>query len=327
MKILITGANGLLGHHVVKKLLELQHEVNIIVRSTKNIHFDLSKITLFEGSFTDFESFKRAATGCDAIIHIAAITDTNLLHYADYEAVNVSACEQLIKVSEELSISKIVFVSSANTIGYGSAKLPANEQFNIQYPFTTSLYAQSKLAAEQVFNTASTLAHKHIVIVNPCFIIGAMDPKPSSGKLLIMGYKKRVMFVPKGGKNFVPATDVATVICNALSGGANGVRYLAAGKNMSFREFYTLQKEIGGYEQLIIPIPNIVLKMVGKIGDLVRLLGIKTDVCSMNLQQLIIQEYYENLKAKTELQMPESDLKTAVKEALDWFKDHKMIDA
>lgn len=327
MKILVTGANGLLGHHVVKRLLELQHEVSIIVRSTNNIHFELSKIALYKGSFTDIESLKRAASGCNAIIHIAAVTDTNLLHYSDYADVNVTACEQLIRVSEELAIHNIVFVSSANTIGYGNAQMPADEQREIQFPFTDSLYAQSKLAAEQLFRTASTLSHKHIVIVNPCFIVGAMDPKPSSGKLLIMGYKKRLMFVPKGGKNFVPAVDVATLICNALGAGNNGERYLAAGKNMSFRAFYTLQKQIGGYKQTIIEIPNIVLKIAGKLGDLIRLVGIKTDVCSINLRQLIIQEHYDNQKAKTDLHLPESDLKLAIKEALNWFKSQKMIDA
>jgi len=83
MNVLVTGANGLLGHHVVMELLK-QHKVHIIVRSIKDIYFDLNFITVFEGNFTDYACLIKAARGCDAIIHIAAVTATDLLHYEDY---------------------------------------------------------------------------------------------------------------------------------------------------------------------------------------------------------------------------------------------------
>ena len=60
------------------------------------------------------------------------------------------------------------------------------------------------------------------------------------------------------------------------------------------------------------------------MGDLIRFLGIKTELCSMNLKQLMIREYYSNAKAKSELTLPETNIKIAIKEAIDWFKDHKM---
>ncbi|HBG58765.1 MAG TPA: NmrA family transcriptional regulator, partial [Porphyromonadaceae bacterium] len=44
MQILVTGANGLLGHHVVMQLLDRGHQVKIIVRSTDKIHFDLNRV-------------------------------------------------------------------------------------------------------------------------------------------------------------------------------------------------------------------------------------------------------------------------------------------
>jgi len=53
-------------------------------------------------------------------------------------------------------------------------------------------------------------------------------------------------------------------------------------------------------------------------------LGITTELCSMNLRQLIIREFYSNAKAKSELKLPQTDLKIAIKEAIDWFKNHNM---
>jgi len=324
MKVLVTGANGLLGHNVVFELLKQQYSVRILVRSTKNIHFDLEKIEVFEGNFTDYKTLKQAASGCGAIIHIAAVTATNLLHYEDYRKINVDGSALLIKVANELNINRLVYVSTANTIGFGTERKLADESFNIEFPFSESFYAQSKVASEQLFIEASDKPNKHIVIINPTFMIGAFDTKPSSGKLILMGYKKRLMFAPKGGKNFVAVEAVAVSICNALVGGQNGERYLASGINLSFKEFYSLQMQVENYSQHIFELPSFILILTGKVGDLIRFLGIKTELCSMNLKQLMIREYYSNTKAKSELTLPETNIKIAIKEAIDWFKDHKM---
>ena len=324
MKVLVTGANGLLGHNVVFELLKQQYSVRILVRSTQNIHFDLEKIEAFEGNFTDYKTLKQAASGCGAIIHIAAVTVTNLLHYEDYRKINVDGSALLIKVANELNINRLVYVSTANTIGFGTERKLADESFNIEFPFSESFYAQSKVASEQLFIEASDKPNKHIVIINPTFMIGAFDTKPSSGKLILMGYKKRLMFAPKGGKNFVAVEAVAVSICNALVGGQNGERYLASGINLSFKEFYSLQMQVENYSQHIFELPSFILILTGKVGDLIRFLGIKTELCSMNLKQLMIREYYSNTKAKSELTLPETNIKIAIKEAIDWFKDHKM---
>ena len=325
MKVLVTGANGLLGHNVVLELEKRLCEIQIIVRSTDKIYFDTDDIEIFKANFTDHHTLKQAAHGCDAIIHIAAVTATDLLHYEDYSKVNVDGAAQIIKVADELNISKLIFVSTANTVGFGTENIPADENAAIQYPFTESLYARSKAQAEKLFVQASLLPHRHVIIINPTFMIGAYDTKPSSGKLMLMGYKKWLMFIPKGGKNFVAVTDVAAAVCNALTSGNSGERYLASGINLSFKDFYILQKQIGKYRQCLIEVPDFILLAVGKIGDLIRKFGVKTEVCSMNLQQLLIREYYKNEKIKTGLLMAETQLRQAILESMSWFKKKGMM--
>ncbi|MDP4238945.1 MAG: NAD-dependent epimerase/dehydratase family protein [Bacteroidota bacterium] len=325
MNVLVTGANGLLGHQVVMELLKRQHTVHLIVRSTQNIYFDISSVKVFEGNFTDYTLLSQAARGCDAIIHIAAVTATNLLKADDYRNINVEGTARVIRAANESGIRTIVYISSANTIGFGNEQLPADERFPIQYPFSASFYAQSKLESEQLLVEASKQPDKHVVIINPAFMIGAYDTKPSSGKLILMGYNRRILFIPKGGKNFVPARDVAVAVCNALTRGRNGERYLASGINLSFKEYYTLQKQAGSYSQWIFELPGFLLLSIAKIGDLLRRLGIKSDLSTRNIRQLLIREYYSNRKGKNELNLPETDLKIAVQEAIDWFKEHNRI--
>jgi len=324
MKVLVTGANGLLGHHVVMELLNRQHAVHILVRSTKDIFFDIRCTTVFEGNFTDYTCLYQAAQECDAIIHIAAVTAADLRTLEDYRAINVAGTAQVIRVAKELNITRMVYISSANTIGFGNEQQAGDERFSIQYPFTESFYAQSKKEAEQLMTEASNRLDQHVVIINPTFMIGAYDTKPSSGKLLIMGYQHRLMVTPRGGKNFVPVHDVAIAACNALVMGRNGEKYLASGINLSFKEYYTLQKQVGNYRQHILELPGFLMLALGIAGDVIRKMGIRTSLCTMNLRQLMIREYYSNSKAVTELNLPQGDIKTAVQEAIDWFKEHNM---
>lgn len=323
MKVLVTGANGLLGHHVVMELLQRNLNVRILVRSTSKIKFDMKRVEVKKGSFADKQAITEAAQNCDAIIHIAAITDTNLLKYEDYEKINSDATHQLLQVASELNIKKFVFVSTCNTVGYGNHNHLADETYPIQYPFTRSFYAQSKLKAEIL--CANYAQNNHLIIVNPTFMIGNYDTKPSSGALVLMGYKKRFLIIPNGGKNFVPVKDVAITCCNALTMGISGERYLAAGVNLSFKEYFQLQKRVGGYQQKIVVVPDFMLKIAGYVGDILRFAHIKISVCSRNINQLLIQEYYTNKKAKKELLLPESSLELAIDEALEWFKSIKLI--
>lgn len=325
MKVLVTGANGLLGHHIVKHLMTMQAEIHIIVRSAKDIFFPLNLVHLTIGNFTDKNDLIKAARGCDAIIHAAAVTSTHLLSYNDYETVNVQACRTLLQVASELQINRIVFVSSVNTIGYGNSEFPGTEINPIKYPFTESFYAQSKMEAENLFIEEALKSDKHIVVVNPAFLVGNNDTKPSSGRLLLMAYNKKIMFVPSGGKNFVSAKHAAEAICEALTRGKSGEKYILGGKNLSFRSFYQLQSEVGGYKQKIYVLPDWILKIAGKAGDMFRFAGIKTDLCSRNLNQLLIQEYYDSNKAEKALGLKKTVLYKDIEKALKWFKQMDYI--
>lgn len=320
MKVLVTGANGLLGHHVVMELLKKQHSVSIIVREISNIYFDLNKVNITLGNFYDYENLMQAAQGCEAIIHIAALTSTDLLYYSDFEKINVEGSRNVIEVAIYLNINKIIYISTSNTVGYNNDGSTNQEEMPIQFPFSKSFYARSKVEAEQLFIEFSEQVNKQVIVINPTFMIGAWDVKPSSGKLMLMGYRKPLLFIPSGGKNFVAARYVASIICESLNTNLNGEKFIVSGVNLSFRQFYEIQKSIGDYNQRIFVLPNTLLRFIALIGDLVRFLGIKTDLCSININQLLIQENYNNSKIEKYIKIPQQSLELAINEALSWFK-------
>lgn len=315
MRILLLGSTGLLGHNVLHRLLDEGHSVVALVRDANVLNDAVGNtaLTVVSGSLLDIEVLRRAAQGCDAIINCAGTTDMSLLRYDDYLPVNKTLVEYILDVMEEEGIKTFVHTSSANTIGYGSDDNPGTENDDFRPPFSASFYAKSKLEAEKILMwDAQQHPDRHIIILNPGFMVGPYDHKPSSGRLLLAAYKRRLMACPSGGKSFVDVRDVAAAAVNALTMGTSGDRYLLTGSDMSLRDFYALQAEVCGYEQRLFVLPDWMVALAGRVGDLLRWMGVATQLSSRNVRQLMVMEHYSNSKAQRELAFTVSPVKNAI---------------
>lgn len=318
MQVLLLGATGLLGNNVLRTLLDRGHSVVALVRSDI-LEISHPKLDIRKGSILDIVDLRNAAQGCDAIVNCAGTTDMSLLHYDDYLPINKSLCESILEVMDELHINILVHTSTANTIGYGSPTRSGTEEDDIMPPFTSSFYAQSKLEAEKLLMwDARQHPERHITVLNPGFMIGGYDYKPSSGKLLLMGFKRRIMASPGGGKSFVHVKDVAEATVNALTMGRSGERYLLTGVNMRLKEFYALQAEVCGYRQRFIVLPDLLVALAGRLGDLLRWMGIATQLSTSNVRQLQAMEYYSCDKARRELAYSSTPIAAAIRDFFDW---------
>lgn len=321
MKVLLLGATGLLGHNVLQRLTATGHQVVAVVRRRHALRIETPHTMIVEGDITCPQTVWDAASGCDAIINCAGVTDMSLLRREDYEEVNVGLCHTIANVMNGLGISTLVHVSTVNTIGYGTADCPADEQAPCKPPSDKSYYADSKRQGELVvLDVAREHPDWHVVVVNPGFMIGPMDVKPSSGRLLLAAYRKPLMFAPQGGKAFVDVRDVAAAVANALTMGRNGQRYIAVNGQGCFTisELYKMQARVMGYCQRVVMLPNGLLNWAGRLGDLLRWMGMKTELSSTNLRQLMVREYYDNSHVVSDLSMPETDLAQSIRDFYAW---------
>lgn len=316
-RIFITGITGLLGTNLANALLDLDYEVTAIIRNPdKYIGKRTGNLNLVQMDlWGDYDQYLKET---DIVVHIAAETGTHLIKYADYERTNYDATIRLFEKAKEQKVAQFIFISTANTIGYGSLKALGNETKKIQKPFTKLFYAQSKLQAEKYLLTQNK--EIQIKILNPTFMIGAYDSKPSSGKIILMGLKKRIVFYPPGGKNFVPVKDVVNAIINAFHKGTSGEKYLIAGTNLSYKTFFKELRNITTQKQILIPIPKFLLLTVGSFGSFMRKLNIETSLSSSNMKTLCVKNYYTNQKSIRELNVQYSSLNNAIKEAADYLE-------
>ena len=334
MKILLLGASGLLGHNVLKQLLQAGHEVHALLRNPSSIHLPEEYLNNprfstapFPDAFPNRGSNSSPKLGevpeggrsvscfpsCEAIINCIGCTDMSLLHYEDYLPANRDICTRLVGLMEEQGIRTLVHVSTANTIGDG------NENSPMQEPFTRSWYALSKREGEQILDEAARRHPDwHVVTVHPGFMVGAYDVKPSSGALLLAAYRRRLMAAPCGGKSFLHVQDAATAIVNALTRGRHGGHYLLTGESLTLKEFYALQARVCGYRQHCLTLPSWLVLLAGHAGDLLRRMGIRTQLCTRNVRQLLVRERYDNSRARQELLMPATPIRQAIADFFLW---------
>lgn len=323
MRVLLLGASGLLGHNTLHCLMDSGHRVVALVRRAGALCVD-GDYEVRLGSLLDYATLRAAAEGCDAIVNCAGVTDMSLLHYEDYLPVNRDLCGMLAQLLDDLGINILVHTSTVNTIDevrgseFGSGKNEVTPKC-----LTTSWYAVSKREGEQLVLAAARKEGRHVVVVNAGYMLGPWDVKPSSGRMLQAGYRRRVMAAPGGGKSFVHVGDVAQALVNALTMGRNGSRYIAVNSdaNMSIKELYQLQASVMGYRQRVLLLPDWLLGLAGRVGDALRSVGLRTDVSTVNVRQLMVCEHYSAARTVNELQMPQTPIAEAIRQFHSWYAE------
>lgn len=323
MKALITGASGLLGSNVVRELIRRGYEVKLFVRSLRDIPtLQGLRYERFLGSLTSPFDLLKAADGCDVIIHMAAVTDQWPTNYEHYEDINVKATLFLLEVVKKLGIKKMIYVNTANTFGYGSKEKPATELSEFRFFNYNSGYIMSKFIAQQHVLKEIEKSQLPVVIVNPAFMLGPYDSKPSSGKIILMGLNKKILFCPPGGKCFVDVRDAAVAVCNAITMGKNGECYLLANQNMSFWEFFETLSVIKEAAQTKIMLPRVLILAMGLIGSAYeKISGNPAKLNFTNARLLCLNLFYKGSKAVKELQMPQRPINQTISDALYWFEN------
>jgi dihydroflavonol-4-reductase len=323
-KVLVTGGNGFLGSNLTRALFREGYEVKIMVRH----HADLKGLSdipceLFFGNIDNREHVNQAVAGCDMVVHAAAITDQWNITFETYERINITGTKHVVEACLEQGVQKLVYVSTANTIGPGSKEDPGTELNAFTLFNANSGYINTKYLAQQYVLEQVDQRKLPAVVINPTFMIGPHDVKPSSGKLLLHGIGKKILFYPPGGKNFVAIQDVCQGVLQAIKAGKAGECYLLAGYNLSYKEFFALVDQVSGHKRLLIQVPTFVLKLAGAMGSLKeKLTGRPGRLTLRSAYLLCLPNYYSGKKATRELSVTYTPIADTINKALMWFKEH-----
>lgn len=326
MRALITGATGLVGNNCLRLLAsESQHELHALVRSGHDQRpFEhLPSDSIVKRHFIDLSNPSEIASSLpdvDVVIHAAADTHIGKKSRPIQRVVNVEATSELAKAARHQN-ARFVFVSSVDALPAGAPDQPVNEETpgGAKYPCG---YVETKRKAEKfVFDQIEAGLDGYIV--NPGFMLGAFDWKPSSGRMLLEVATKFTPFGPKGGFSVCDIREVAAAICKIAVDGAPERRYILAGNNIRYIDAWRVFAEVSGGSKPICPAGPLMRIIAGQWGDLMATLtGREGDVNSAGIGMSDLYHYYDSSRAKRDLNYQVPSVRASSQAAWDWFREN-----
>lgn len=270
MNVLVTGATGLTGSHTVHALLAKGHRVVAFVRSpdkARRVFGDETEQLRFaKGDITDAESVERALSGCDALVHAAAVVAVEGIAPEELIRINVSGVKNVVGAAVERGIERLVYVSSLSAI-YRDDGSHVDE--NTEPLDSEHAYGQSKTLSERYVRELQAEGAP-VKTIYPCAILGPDDPGMTESMDALRIFSSQVIVRTTSGFQFVDARDLADAHIRMLETPPAPARYIAGGHFLGWPDFADRLERLEGTRVRRLPAPRAMLMGAGKLLDIVR---------------------------------------------------------
>jgi dihydroflavonol-4-reductase len=247
--IVVTGGTGLVGAHLLLKLLKENNSIRVIIReesSPKKVlavwkHYIqdpeelLGRIDWYRGDITDKASIFDALQDADQVYHCAAEVTVDGTNKRRMFIINVLGTQNLVNICLAQNVKKLLHVSSIAAIGksLNGTTLIETDGWPVK---SKSIYTQTKTLAElEVWRGIAE--GLNAVIVNPSVIIGPGNWESSSSRFFDVIYKG-LKYYTKGITGFVDVNDVTEAMVQLMNGEISGERFILNSENISIQDFF-----------------------------------------------------------------------------------------
>lgn len=335
--ILVTGATGLVGTHLLVKLVQEQQPIRALYRSeAKKEHcrkvfsyyfsegdtaFD--QIEWVQTDLNDIPELSEAFIGITHVYHCAAKISFNPAHRLKLRKVNIDGTANIVNLCLIHKVTKLCYVSSIATLEEEPAKSTIDETAEWNPETLKSVYAITKYGAEmEVWR--GTQEGLQAVVVNPGIIIGPGFFDSGSGFLFKRIYAG-MRYYTTGTTGYVAITDVIDIMHTLMNGNYTNERYVVVGENLSYKEAFSMIAKA-----LKKPVPTrkaspSLLKFamyLQRIGNI--LFRTKRSIFRASIQSAFSNSNYANDKVITELNHTFTPIEKAVQETATLFlKDRR----
>lgn len=330
-RLLVTGATGLVGSHVVERARERDIPTRAFVRPSSDTRLlEEWRVETVTGDMTDPESLKSAVDGVTLIVHCAAkVGDWGPVE--DYRDANVHGLEHLLSAAEATgTLRRFVHISSLGVY-------PARDHYGTdesQEPNTEGIdgYTLTKVEAERVIGEHIAENGLPAVILRPGFVYGPRDrtvlprllEKLRTGQVKYLGSGQQLM------NNTYVGNLMDAVLAALESDEAVGRVYnVTDGRLVSKREFMTTTAQLAGYEPPTKSVPLGVARQVATgLEGLWKLLGKKEAplLSKARFKFLGLNLDFCIDKARRELgYRPQTDFADGMEQTVNWFRRQGVV--
>ncbi len=234
--VLVTGATGLLGSHLVKELAKNNIATKALYRTHIPAGFPDS-IEWVKGDILDVVSLEEAFKNVTQVYHCAAAVSFNKKHSKELFAINVDGTANVVNACIHAGVQKLLHVSSVAALGRLREKEIISERMNWTESTSNSNYGKSKHLAEmEVWRGIGE--GLNAVIINPSIIIGAGDWNKGSTEIFKTIYNEFPWYT-EGISGFVDVQDVVRVMMILMKGTPASERFIVSAENLSYKDVFT----------------------------------------------------------------------------------------
>ncbi len=317
-KVLVTGANGFIGSHLVEALIKHGYQVRALIRKHSNLQWISNlPIEFFYGSISNFDSIKQALDDVEYVMHVAGATKGR--NFQDYMIANVEGTKNLIQLclQHRPNLKKFIHFSTLAVTG-GSDRI-FDEQIKCQ---PISYYGITKKIAEEL-----VIEQKDKIPVLILRLSVVYGPRDRESLLYFKFIKKGICPIWENKVAFCYIKDVVCAAINSIERNtlSGSIYNISDGNCYTIEEIANTIQSVMHKKAIKIKLPLNFLNIVAKINALIapaksvfgpdKIKELKRPCWACLIQKTVSELGYQ----------PKYSLKEGIEETYQWYLENKWL--
>ena len=324
--ILVTGATGFLGHHLVPFLIAHGHGVRALVRRASQWQFlaDLG-VELAWGDTRDAASVDAALPGCHAVIHGAG-----LFRFwgrrEDFYSVNVLGTYHVLDAARRADVERFIHISTIAVVGHPKPGVLIDEA-HLCAP--ADAYMRSKLDGEWLAREYHQAHGLPAIILRPGAYYGPWGHYAFNRLFFEDPFIKGLPVQIHGGRHFtfpIYLPDLAAVIHIALSQGRPGAIYNVSGPSLTHREINATISQITGIYPHWINVPAPAILLFARLWTALSNLTRHEPYYPINMAPYVFYDWVvDSSEAARDLSFRPTPFEIGARATVEWYESIGML--
>jgi len=315
VKVLVTGATGLVGSRVRQVLTESGHEAVAMVRGRHGP----AGATTVRAWLDVHRSLVQAMEGCETVIHCAAVYAYGKAREEEVEQVNVEGTRSVVSAAAEAGVRRVVVTSSSVTCGSGAVPAARDETGRIGDEFVPA-YFLSKERQESVAFATGAERGVEVVVACPTVVLGGPSARLVPSNAIVLRYLlDATRSTYPGGCNIVGLGDVARGHVLLAERGVPGERYILGGENLSWRLLHATVADLAGVGGPYAEVPSSVALLLSGVAEGLARLTAAEPLSTRDEARTIGRYHWYSSDRASALGYAPGPARRAVAESLAWL--------
>jgi dihydroflavonol-4-reductase len=326
VRVLVTGATGFTGGHLVRALAAQGHDVRALVRdAASSVELARSRVARVVGDLRDPAALASATADVDVVYHIAAIYRQAGIKAETYRAVNATAVGELVEAAARAGARRVVHCSTVGVHG-DIERPPANEDAPL---VPGDVYQVTKLEGERRAREAGLRLGIEVTIARPSGIYGPGDRRLLR---LFRGVARRRWVTLGSGEIYYHLTYIDDLVegfrlCGEQPAAANRTFILAGGEVTTLNALVALVAEGAGVPAPQRHLPVWPFRAAGAVCEAICVpLGIEPPIYRRRVDFFTKSRAFDITRARTEIgYAPRVSLREGIRRTLEWYRQHAWV--